>query len=73
MSFYSYAMLSAPSIPLNSSVGDFLAGFGNALGSVWKSELDPAAWATATRAVMIRYIADAFSGSALFFGPSNMC
>ena len=70
-SFYSCAMLSAPSILLNTATGAFLCGLGIYLGSVWSRGLDPEAGPVAVRAVMICYIVGAVCGLALFFGSSN--
>jgi hypothetical protein len=70
-SFYSCAMLSAPSILLSLSLALFLTALGIYLGTVWDSSLDPVAGDVASRAVMICYLVSTTSGIAIFFGPSN--
>jgi hypothetical protein len=70
-SFYSCAMLPAPSILLNLSLALFLRALGIYLGTVWDRSLDSVVGDMASRAVMICYVVGTACGIAMFFGPSN--
>jgi hypothetical protein len=70
-SFYTCALLSAPSQLLNYSLASLLVGLGVYLGKIWRNKLDPVAGNMASRAVFACYITATLYGLALFFGVST--